>query len=178
MTTTTTTINEHVFIRRIFLEVSPDWRASVSKNAVQVQKKTLLQAIYLFGNGRTQMQRDCDVNKWGTARNRFAARSSKYASTDGHAAGNGPFDFESKLEKRDVTTAPAANFMCEIETYGRRQSDAPNSARARENPITRFIIECQSLCHLCSEYWTKEQAGPSFRRQSEILNECECWLAI
>ena len=34
-----TTINEHVFIKRIFLEVSPDWVASVSKNAVQVQQK-------------------------------------------------------------------------------------------------------------------------------------------
>jgi hypothetical protein len=32
-------INGHIFIRRIFLEVSPDWLASVSKNAVQVQQK-------------------------------------------------------------------------------------------------------------------------------------------
>ena len=39
MNTAPTTINEHVFIRRIFLEVSPDWVASVSKNAVQVQQK-------------------------------------------------------------------------------------------------------------------------------------------
>ena len=69
--------------------------------------------------------------------------------------------------------------MYEIETDGRRQSDDPEQhARALENPITRFVIECQSLCHLRSEYWTEEQAGPSFRGQSEILNECECWRAI
>ena len=39
MKTAMTTINEHVFIKRIFLEVSPDWVASVSKNAVQFQQK-------------------------------------------------------------------------------------------------------------------------------------------
>jgi hypothetical protein len=32
-------INEHVFIRRIFLEVSPDLVASVSNDAVRVQQK-------------------------------------------------------------------------------------------------------------------------------------------
>ena len=57
-------------------------------------------------------------------------RAHRNAGTDGDAAENGPFDFENKPEKRDATTPPAANFMYEIETYRRRQSDDPNRARA------------------------------------------------
>ncbi len=30
--------------------------------------------------------------------------------------------------------------MYEIETYGRRQNDDPNSTRALEGPITRFVV--------------------------------------
>jgi hypothetical protein len=75
------------------------------------------------------MQRDRDVNKSGTPRNRFAARSSK-CQHGRRCRWKWPFDFESKLEKRDVTTAPAAKFVYEIETYGRRQSDDRNSTRA------------------------------------------------
>jgi hypothetical protein len=37
--TAPTAINGNVFISRIFLEVSPDWVASVSRNAVRVQQK-------------------------------------------------------------------------------------------------------------------------------------------
>jgi len=66
---------------------------------------------------------------------------------------------------RDVTTVPAANLCTKSKLTGVVRATTGQHARALENPITRFIIECQSLFHLRSEYWTEEQAGPFFCRQ-------------
>jgi hypothetical protein len=57
------------------------------------------------------------------------------------------FDFESKPEKQDAATAPASNFMYQIETYGRRHRPrSEQDAHALGNPITRSIMERHSLC--------------------------------
>jgi hypothetical protein len=115
MNTAPMAINEHVFIRRIFLEVSPDLVASVSNNAFESSKNFRWHAIYFLEHCRTQMLRDRAVNN----REDPLPRAHPNAGTDVDAAENGPleaFDFESKPEKRDAPTAPASKFYYEIET--------------------------------------------------------------
>ena len=78
------------------------------------------------------MQRDRDVNNRETP-GTVLPRAHPNAGTDGDAAENGPLT--SRVSRRSGTqpTAPAAKFIYEIETYGRRQSGDPNSTRSRES---------------------------------------------
>jgi hypothetical protein len=68
------------------------------------------------------------------------------------------FDFESKPEKWNATTAPAAKFYVRNRNLSTLSARRPEQdARALENPLTRFVMERQSLCHLRSDNWTEEQ---------------------
>ncbi len=78
------------------------------------------------------MQRDRAVNNRETP-GTVMPRAHPNAGTDGDAAENGSleaFDFESKPEKQDATTAPASEFVYKIETYGHRLSGDSNRTRA------------------------------------------------
>jgi hypothetical protein len=75
------------------------------------------------------MQRDRDVNRWGNP-GTVLPRDHPNVQHARRSRWKWPFDFESKLEKRVVPTASVVNFVYEIETYGRRQSDDRNTTRA------------------------------------------------
>ena len=108
------------------------------------------------------MQRDRDVNKSGTPRNRFAARTIQMPARTATPL-KMALDLESKPEKRDATTASAAKIIIRNRNFMDVVRAAAGTGRAAlEDPITQFVVECQSLCHLALNIGRRNKAGLVF----------------
>jgi hypothetical protein len=68
---------------------------------------------YFLGLSNSEAQRDRQMSKSGIFRDRLAARSPEYWYGR-RPAENLFFDFESKPERRDATTAPASNLCTKL----------------------------------------------------------------